>query len=139
MTESIGITGCERQCFRPGLKTIGWVGQGPDQYALKLGGSEDGRYQGQWITGVDPNKPEKGEQWLLRRVSKKDAVTVTAALFDHYNANRQDGEDMGTYHRRIGQEAIVAHLRSLPEVEPLLKKTFPKPFQPYHECGKPRA
>ncbi|MEO0586335.1 MAG: nitrite/sulfite reductase [Planctomycetota bacterium] len=25
--ESIGITGCERQCFRPATKTIGWVGQ----------------------------------------------------------------------------------------------------------------
>lgn len=139
MAESIGITGCERQCFRPGLKTIGWVGQGPDQYALKLGGSEDGRYQGQWVTGIDPNKPEKGEQWLLRRVSKKDAVTVTSALFDYYNANKQDGEDMGAFHRRVGQDTIVAHLRSLPEVEPLLKKTFPKPFMPYDESGTPTA
>jgi len=135
MSESIGITGCERQCFRPGLKTIGWVGQGPDQYALKLGGSEDGRYQGQWVTGIDPAKPDKGEQWLLRRVSKDEAVVVTAALFDHYKANKQDGEDMGAFHRRVGQGAIVEHLRSLPKTEPLLGKTFPKPFMPYDECG----
>lgn len=137
VSESIGITGCERQCFRPGLKTIGWVGQGPDQYALKLGGSEDGRYQGQWVTGVDPKKPEKGEQWLLRRVSKADAVNVTAALFDYYQANRRDGEDMGSFHRRVGQEAIVAHLRSIKQIQPLLTKTFPKPFMPYDESGAP--
>lgn len=136
MNESIGITGCERQCFRPGLKTIGWVGQGPDQYALKLGGSEDGRYQGQWITGIDPKKPEKGEQWLLRRVSKADAVKVTAALFDYYKAHGQDDADMGAMIRRVGQDAIVEYLRSLPEIKPLLKKTFPKPFMPYNECGE---
>ncbi|MEM1354140.1 MAG: nitrite/sulfite reductase [Planctomycetota bacterium] len=137
--ESIGITGCERQCFRPGLKTIGWVGQGPDQYALKLGGSEDGRYQGQWITGIDPAKPDKGEQWLLRRVSKADAVIVTAALFDYCKANRQDGEDMGATIRRLGQAVIVEHLRSIEAIAPLLKKTFPQPFQPYDESGQPRA
>ena len=71
-------------------------------------------------------------------MSKKDAVTVTAALFDFYKANKQDDEDMGAYHRRIGQDAIVAHLRSLPAVEPLLKKTFPKPFMPYDEGGRVR-
>lgn len=135
MEESIGVTGCERQCFRPATKTIGWVGQGPDQYALKLGGSEDARYQGQWVTGVDPNKPEKGEQWLLRRVSKKDAVTLTAALFDYFKANRADGEDMGAFHRRVGNDAIVAHLRSLDAVAPMFKKTFPLPFMPYDVEG----
>lgn len=135
MAESIGITGCERQCFRPGLKTIGWVGQGPDQYALRLGGSEDGRYQGQWMTGVDPKKPAKGEQWLLRRVSKQEAVTVTAALFDFYNANKQDGEDMGAYHRRIGLDAVVEHLRANEATAPLLDKTFPLPFMPYDFAG----
>ena len=40
MAESIGITGCERQCFRPATKTLGWIGSGGDNYALKLGGGD---------------------------------------------------------------------------------------------------
>lgn len=137
MAESIGITGCERQCFRPATKTIGWVGQGPDQYALKLGGSEDARYQGQWVTGIDPDKPEKGEQWLLRRVSKKDAVAVTAALFDFYKENGEPGESMGAFHRRVGMEALVSHLRSLESTRDQFTKTFPLPFMPYDINNEP--
>ena len=120
---------------RPATKTIAWIGQGPDQYALKLGGSEDARYQGRWITGLNPDKPDRGEQWLLRRVSKKDAVVVTAALFDFYKENGEANEDMGAFHRRLGQDAIVAHLRSLDATSGLLKKTFPPPFQPYDYAG----
>jgi len=135
MNESIGVTGCERQCFRPATKTLAWIGQGPDQYALKLGGSEDGRYQGQWLTGIDPEKPDKGAQWFLRRVSKDEVIDVTAALFDFYKANKLDGEDMGTYHRRLGQAAILDHLRSIDSLANVFKKSFPAPFKPYDECG----
>ena len=46
MKESIGITGCERQCFRPATKTIGLVGSGVDRYQFKLFGDESSRHQG---------------------------------------------------------------------------------------------
>ncbi|MCG8403419.1 MAG: nitrite/sulfite reductase [Firmicutes bacterium] len=120
--ESIGITGCERQCFRPGTKSIGWVGQGPDMYALKLGGSEDGRHQGTWVV-VD-------DQWHLRRVPREDVSKVTAALFEWHHANRDNGEDFGAFTRRMGNAAAVAHLRSRSELEHLFEKSFPAPFIP---------
>src|SRR5205823_4247893 len=32
MNESIGVTGCEKQCYRPATKTIGWIGTGFNLY-----------------------------------------------------------------------------------------------------------
>ncbi len=138
IAESIGITGCERQCFRPGTKTLGWVGQGPDQYALKLGGSEDGRHQGQWVTGVDPEKPEKGEQWYLRRVSAKGVAAISALLLTHYRDHRLSNghvETMGEYLRRLGNPAVLDLLRSDAECAEHLAKTFPMPFIPQNYDG----
>jgi hypothetical protein len=40
MTESIGATGRERQCFRPATKTIGLICSGMDRYQSKLFGDE---------------------------------------------------------------------------------------------------
>jgi len=124
--ESIGITGCERQCFRPGTKTIGWVGQGPNLYALKLGGSESGSHQGQYLAD--------GQKWYLRQVPRASVSTVTAVLIDFYKANREsDTEDMGAFHRRIGFDAIISHLRGNPKTTALLEKTKDAPFA--HEDG----
>lgn len=123
MNESIGVTGCERQCFRPATKTIGWIGQGPQRYALKLGGSEDGRHQGQWLTD--------GEQWFLAQVPKEEVPAVTTVLFDFYMAGRlNDAEDMGSFHRRLGVQAMIAHLRSNAKTAALMEKTRPAPYVP---------
>src|SRR5215207_876106 len=46
LNESIGITGCEKQCYRPATKTIGWIGTGFNLYQLTIMGTEDGRNQG---------------------------------------------------------------------------------------------
>ena len=48
--ESIGVTECERQCFRPATKPLDWTGSGGENYTLKLDGSEDGITQGHWLT-----------------------------------------------------------------------------------------
>lgn len=122
LTESIGITGCERQCFRPGTKSIGWVGQGPDMYMLKIGGSEDGRFQG--IPLVD------GEKLFFRQVPRAKVATVCAVLFDHWLANRTAGEDLGAYHRRIGHAAVLHVLTTDPRTADLTKKTAPAPYVP---------
>jgi len=123
MRESIGITGCERQCFRPATKTLGWVGQGPDMYMLKLGGSEDGSHQGTALV--------RDGKLYLRQVMREDVPKVCAALFDFYNNNKRDGEDMGAYHRRVGVEAILDFLGSREDTQHVLDKTAPAPFLPH--------
>lgn len=121
--ESIGITGCERQCFRPATKTIGLVGQGPGLYALKLGGSEDARHQGVWLTQDD--------RWYLRQIPRDRVAGVCAALFDYYFANRLDErEDMGACVRRVGTDAIIAYLKVEPRTTDLMQKTYNAPYLP---------
>jgi len=125
MTESIGITGCERQCFRPATKTIGLVGQGPDMYELKLGGSEDGSTQGHAF--VDDDK------WYLRQIPRTEVANVIAALFEFYLANRRAEESMGRYHHRVGMKAIVEHLLKDEKIAPLMVKTKDAPFVPANQ------
>ena len=121
--ESIGITGCERQCFRPATKTIGWVGQGPDLYALKLGGSEDARHQGEYLV--------EGGRWYLRQVPRKRVGDVTTALFEFYLSTRASAaEDLGTFHRRVGPRGIIARLAQDPSTADLMEKTWEAPFIP---------
>ncbi len=123
MHESIGITGCERQCFRPATKTLGWVGQGPDMYMLKLGGSEAGTHQGTELI--------RDGKLYLRQVSREDVPKVCAALFDYYKANKKQGEDMGAFHRRMGVGPILDFLASRDDVKHVLDKTAPETFLPY--------
>ena len=123
VAESIGITGCERQCFRPSTKTIGWVGQGPNLYMLKIGASEDARHQGTSLV-------YEGRLYL-RQVPRDKVAQVTAILFDLAKANRQNvDEDYGAVFRRLGTEAIIEHLRQNPVTSPLMEKTHNAPYQP---------
>ncbi|MCC6680968.1 MAG: nitrite/sulfite reductase [Phycisphaeraceae bacterium] len=125
VNESIGITGCERQCFRPATKTLGWIGQGPDMYGLKIGGSEDARYQGQWLV--------EDEQWYLRQVPRDQVAAVCAFLFDDHAAHKLEDEDLGAYLRRIGMSALIAKLKENQATAPLMQKTATAPFQPQLE------
>ncbi len=121
--EAVGITGCERQCFRPATKSIGWVGQGPNLYGLKLGGSEDARHQGEWLV--------HDGTWYLRQVPREKVADVTATLFDHYLANRESqAEDLGAFYRRLGSAAVVELLKSNPDTAGVTEKTFPAPYIP---------
>ena len=121
MAESIGVTGCERQCFRPATKTIGWVGMGLNRYQLKVGGTEDGRHQGEPL--IDR---ETGEMYL-RSVPREEVATVTDALFEFYTANRLPGEGMGYYHQRIATELIIKYLKENPRTAQLMKTTYKSP------------
>jgi sulfite reductase beta subunit-like hemoprotein len=95
-------------------------------YALKIGGSEDGRYQGTWLVGED----EEGEQKLyLRQCTRERVPDVTQALFDYYLANRQGThEDMGAFHRRIGAQAIIDMLKQNEQTADLMQKTAKPPY-----------
>ena len=128
MYESIGITGCERQCFRPATKTIGWMGTGFNLYALKLGGTEDGRHQGGYI--ADPIT----HQVYMRMVPRKDVPRVTNALFEFYFSKGTKDElskpgQMGYFFKRVGLEGIIGFLKGHPDTMELMKKTVPSPLQ----------
>lgn len=126
LAESIGITGCEKQCFRPGTKTIGWVGSGLNTYALKLGGTEDGRHLGGLL--IDPETQEI----YLKTVARNDVAVVTDALFEFYVSQRLDDEkqsgSMGYFFQRVGLKAIIEWLKSRPETTSLMKKTIKNPL-----------
>jgi sulfite reductase beta subunit-like hemoprotein len=122
MNESIGVTGCEKQCYRPATKTIGWIGTGFNLYQLVLMGTQDGRHQGTPL--VDP---DTGVQYL-HFVPRKDVATITDFLFEYYIRNRSEEEDrpggMGYYLRRVGLKGIISYLKSNPRTADLMKKTF---------------
>jgi sulfite reductase (NADPH) hemoprotein beta-component len=125
MTESIGVTGCEKQCYRPATKTVGWIGSGFNLYQLKLMGTEDGRHQGMSL--MDPDTEEQ----YLHFVPRKEVVTVTDALFEYYVTNRSQEEarpgGMGYFFRRVGAKEIISYLKSNPKTADLMKKTFKAP------------
>ena len=118
MGESIGITGCERQCFRPATKTIGLVGSGLNRYQFKLFGDETARFQGQ------PLIAGNGTEMYLRSVPRESVATVIDALFKFYKKNAKSGESLGAYHRRIGADAIIAHLKENPATASVMDKPF---------------
>ncbi|MEM9420517.1 MAG: nitrite/sulfite reductase [Planctomycetota bacterium] len=130
MAESIGITGCERQCFRPATKTLGWIGSGGDNYALKLGGSEDGSTQGHWLTD--------GQLQFLSAVPRERVADVCATLFDWYKADKQgsngSSEKMGPFIHRMGYAAVLEKLKADERTADLLEKRNPAMvFDPYIE------
>ncbi|MDA4113631.1 MAG: nitrite/sulfite reductase [Thaumarchaeota archaeon] len=124
--ESIGMTGCERQCFRPATKTLGWVGSGYNLYMLKIGGTEDGRHQGGPL--LDPNT---GEMYL-RLVPRSEVPKVTEALFEFYFANATPDElrdgGMGYFFRRVGPGPIIASLKANPQTTKLTVRTVKSPL-----------
>ena len=117
LAESIGITGCERQCFRPSTKTIGLVGSGVNRYQLRLMGTEDARHQG------TPLISSNGETMYLRSIPREKVVTVLDTLFKFHKAKSQKGESLGAYHRRIGCDAVIQHLKDNPATCELMKVT----------------
>ena len=115
IAESVGISGCERQCSRPATKTIGWIGKGKGMYQLKLFGSEDARNQG--LPLILDGK------LYMRMVPQDKLADVTAVLFDFYKSNVNPDETMGYFHRRIGMETIINHLMQNPKTASFMQKT----------------
>jgi len=118
LRESIGITGCERQCFRPATKTIGLVGSGLNRYQLKLFGDETARYQGTPLTSTD------GEKIYLRSIPREHVATVIDALFKFYKQSSKNGESLGAFNRRMGPDKIIQYLKDIPATASLVEKIF---------------
>ncbi|MDO8674832.1 MAG: nitrite/sulfite reductase [Candidatus Omnitrophota bacterium] len=119
LAESIGITGCERQCFRPATKTVGLVGSGLNRYQLKLMGTEDARHQG--LSLVSPD----GNDIYLRSIPRERVAAVLDALFKFWKAKAKPGEDLGYFNRRIGMEGLISHFKENPITADLMAKPFP--------------
>jgi sulfite reductase (NADPH) hemoprotein beta-component len=114
--ESIGVTGCERQCFRPATKTIGLVGTGLNLYQLKLFGDDSGKHQGRPLTSSD------GRRLYLRAIPRDKAADVIETLLTFHRDQARPGEGLGDFHRRLGPDAIIAHLQSHPATALLADK-----------------
>jgi sulfite reductase beta subunit-like hemoprotein len=119
LKESIGITGCERQCFRPATKTFGLIGSGFNRYQLKLMGSEDARHQGLPMLSAD------GNGIYLKSIPRERVAQVIDVLLKNWKANAKSNESAGYFHRRIGMEAIITHLKDNPATSDLMAKTLP--------------
>ncbi|MCB1043148.1 MAG: nitrite/sulfite reductase [Acidobacteria bacterium] len=117
LVTSIGVTGCERQCFRPGTKAIGLVGSGLNRYQFKFGGTEDGRHQGR------PLRLEGKE--YLRSVPKERVTQLLNLLFQAYRKSAVDGESLGTFNRRLGTSGLVELFSGHGDTADLMAKTVP--------------
>ncbi len=118
LAESIGITGCERQCFRPSTKAVGLVGSGMDRYQLRLMGSQDARHQGHPVISSD-------NQMYLRMIPPEKVTVVLDTLFKYFKANAKTGEDLGTFNRRIGMDKLIVMFKENPATAELMAKTYP--------------
>ncbi len=119
LTESIGITGCERQCFRPATKTVGLVGSGLNRYQLKLMGTEDARHQGLPLVSSD------GNDIYLRSIPRERVAAVLDVLFKFWKAKSNPKETLGYFNRRMGMEGIISHFKENPVTADLMAKPFP--------------
>ena len=59
--------------------------------------------------------------------------TFIKAIFDLYDASRQDGEDLGATMRRLGAAALVEYLQGRDDTRELVEKTLPAPYIPDHQ------
>jgi sulfite reductase (NADPH) hemoprotein beta-component len=83
---SIRMTGCPNGCGRSYLAEIGFVGTGPGQYNLMLGGDR---------LGVRLNKVYK------KQVEESEILDTLDGLFDKYNQEKLKGETFGDYSNRV--------------------------------------
>ena len=129
MHESIGITGCERQCFRPATKTLGWIGQGPNLYALKV-----------WAAPKPPRTRANTSLMAKSGICARSCATRCRSLQQCYLISIRI-----TAHRwmriwapclrRVGAQAIIDHLKGNPKTAPLMEKTKDAPYMPSNGNG----
>jgi sulfite reductase (NADPH) hemoprotein beta-component len=114
---SIGITGCERQCFRPSTKTIGLVGTGLNRYQLRLFGTEDARNQGRPLYNEDRTLT------YLRSIPREEVANVIDTLMKWHKSEAEGSEELGYFLRRIGEEEIISYLQEHETTKELMENT----------------
>lgn len=87
------MTGCPNGCARPYNSDIGLVGKAKKKYTLFLGGSRLGHRL----------------NWIYKDMVLEEEIGSTLApVFAHFKANRNEGESLGDFCNRIGQEDLFA-------------------------------
>jgi sulfite reductase beta subunit-like hemoprotein len=82
-------------------------------------GAEDARHQGLPMLSSD------GNGIYLRSIPRERVAQVIDVLLKNWKANAKPAESAGYFHRRIGMQAIIAHLIENPVTADLMVKTFP--------------
>ena len=66
-----------------------------------------------------------GNGIYLRSIPRERVAQVIDVLLKNWKANAKPNESVGYFHRRIGMEAIISHLKENPVTADLMAKTFP--------------
>lgn len=87
----IRMTGCPNGCVRPYLAELGFVGSGPGQYQVWLGGTPDGTQLA---------------QPYVDKLSLENLESFLEPIFVYFNENRQLNERFGVFCNRIGFDRL---------------------------------
>ncbi|MCB1049415.1 MAG: nitrite/sulfite reductase [Acidobacteria bacterium] len=117
LNTSIGITGCERQCFRPATKAIGLIGSGLNRYLFKFFGTEDARNQGVPL--------RHDGRTYLNSVPRERVADVIEVLALWYREESRPETSFGYFLRDQGVYSILNQLENHPKTADLLLKTIP--------------
>ena len=95
----IRMTGCPNGCARPYMAELGFVGDGPKNYQVWLGGS--------------PVLTRTAYPFLAKMKAEDMEVTLEP-IFAMYKQQRQEFEAFGDFCHRVGADAIEAYCASNP-------------------------
>jgi len=105
-TLRVHVSGCPNSCAQHQAADIGLAGT-----KVKVNGQALDGYQ--VFVGADLDRHQHGE--VVGRVGERDVVAAVDALVGVWEAVRHDGETLGRTCRRIGIDAIAAHVATLLE------------------------
>jgi len=100
------VSGCPNSCAQHQAADIGLAGT-----KVKVNGEAVDGYQ--VFVGADLDRHEHGD--VVGRVGERDVVAAVDALVGVWEALRHDGETLGRTCRRVGLDAIAAHVAALLE------------------------
>jgi sulfite reductase beta subunit-like hemoprotein len=100
----VHVSGCPNSCAQHQAADIGLAGT-----KVKVNGEAVDGYQ--VFVGADLDRHEHGE--VVGRVGERDVVAAVDALVGVWEAVRHDGETLGRTCRRVGLDAIAAHVAAL--------------------------
>ncbi len=91
----VRMTGCPNGCARPYLAELGFVGTGPEQYQVWLGGSPRG---------------DRLATVFAEKVHANGILDLLRPLFKHYQQHKFASESFGDFGHRVGFEVLRAQL-----------------------------
>ena len=64
----------------------------------------------------------------LKSVPREKVAVVIDALFKNYKSNAKKNEGLGEFHRRLGADGLIKHLKENPVTSELMQKTMPTDY-----------